>query len=153
MTIYDMPPAYIHKELSNYQGDAGERRLELDLEALLTGPTSAARARHLSTSIVRQGARAVAEALRQAVKRFDGLHKSVEPWCEPYEAGLSSEAKAVGKRLGELLTALSGFDNIVKGTLPHELWQYRIALHERLKAEGWRITGTANGWKVLPPKR
>jgi hypothetical protein len=60
----------------------------------------------------------------------------------------------VGRRLGELLTALGNVNsNIVKGTLPDELREYRISLHERLKAEGWRITAKANGWKVLPPVR
>lgn len=76
-----------------------------------------------------------------------------EMWCEPWSAGLASEPRAVAKRLSELLTALGRIDsNIVRGTLPHELWEYRISLHERLKAEGWRITGTRDGWKVLPPK-
>lgn len=77
-----------------------------------------------------------------------------EPWCEPWEAGLASEASAVGRRLGELLTALDNVDsNIVKGTLPNDLREFRLNLHERLKAEGWRITAKQHGWKVLPPKR
>lgn len=76
-----------------------------------------------------------------------------QPWCEPYEAGLASEAKAVGRTLGELLTALDSLETIVRGTLPHELRDFRLSLHDRLKAEGWRITAKQNGWKVLPPKR
>ena len=75
-----------------------------------------------------------------------------KPWCEPLCSGLASDPKAVAKRLAELLTALGNVnDNIVRGTLPDELREIRMDLHTRLKAEGWRITGKANGWKVLPP--
>lgn len=75
------------------------------------------------------------------------------PWCEPWCAGLNSEPRAVARRLSNLLTALGYIDSsTVKGTLPDELRDFRISLHERLKAEGWRITGTRDGWKVLPPK-
>lgn len=78
--------------------------------------------------------------------------KTAEPWCEPWCAGLDSEPRAVARRLGVLLTALAGIDaGNVRGTLPQELWEFRISLHERLKAEGWRITGTRDGWRVLPP--
>ena len=154
MTIYEMPEHYIKSELAKHDGDYAERRLELDLEALLTGPTSGEKARHLSASIVKQGAYAVVGALQKACNRFIGKHgpDKSEPWCEPWCAGLASEPRAVGKRLGELLTALGRIDsNIVKGSLANELWKTRIALHERLKAEGWRITATRDGWKVLPP--
>lgn len=156
MSVYDMPLEYIKSELAKCDGDQAERRLELDLETILTGPTSAHNARHLSTSIVRQGAYAVVRHLQQAATRFIGLHgpDQSEPWCEPWEAGLASEAKAVGKRLGDILTVLGNLDSgIVRGTLPTELWEFRVALHDRLKAEGWRITAKQNGWKVLPPMR
>lgn len=78
--------------------------------------------------------------------------KSPDLWCEPWCAGLASEPRAVARRLGQLLTALGHVDsNIVRGTLPDELRDIRMDLHTRLKAEGWRITGTRDGWKVLPP--
>ncbi len=96
------------------------------------------------------------ELLREtALEDFDGeqpKEKRPEPWCEPWSAGLASEPRAVAKRLGELLTALGNIDSgIVRGTLPDELRDFRIDLHTRLKAEGWRITAKQNGWKVLPP--
>jgi len=51
-----------------------------------------------------------------------------------------------------MLTALSNVDDrIIKGALPDEAREFRMSVHERLKADGWRITGTQNGWKVLPP--
>lgn len=75
------------------------------------------------------------------------------PFCKPWCAGLNSEPRAVARRLSNLLTALGYIDSsTVEGTLPDELRDFRISLHERLKAEGWRITGTRDGWKVLPPK-
>lgn len=73
-------------------------------------------------------------------------------FCTPWCAGLNSEPKAVAKRLSAMLTALGNVDhNIIKGTLPDEVREFRMSMHERLKADGWRITGTQNGWKVLPP--
>ena len=73
-------------------------------------------------------------------------------FCEPWCAGLNSEPRAVAKRLGAVLTALGYLDdNIIKGTLPSEARDFRMNLHERLQADGWRITGTRDGWKVLPP--
>lgn len=81
--------------------------------------------------------------------------KKQEPWCEPWEAGLNSEAKSVARKLSTLLNALADIDSgVIKGTLANELWQYRVDLHTRLKAEGWRITPKdQSGWKVLPPLR
>jgi len=73
-------------------------------------------------------------------------------FCEPWCAGLNSEPRAVAKRLSAMLTALGKVDDhIIKGSLPDEVREFRMSVHERLKAAGWRITGTQNGWKVLPP--
>lgn len=77
-----------------------------------------------------------------------------QPLCVPHSAGLSSEPRAVGRRLGELLTALGRVDrNLASGTLPDELWNFRADLHTRLQAEGWRIKASTrgDGWTVLPP--
>lgn len=153
MTVYVMPEAYIKAEMGKAP-DYAVRRLELDLEALLTGPTSGEKARHLSASIVRQGAYAVVDALQKACNRFIGKHgpNKSESWCEPWCAGLASEPRAVARKLSALLSALGDIDShIIKGSLPDDMREIRIALHERLKAEGWRITGTRTGWKVLPP--
>lgn len=80
------------------------------------------------------------------------MTKKKEPFCEPWCAGLASDPRAVAKRLSAVLTALGYLDhNIIKGSLPDEAREFRMSLHERLKAEGWRITGTRDGWKVLPP--
>lgn len=80
--------------------------------------------------------------------------QKLELWCEPWNAGLASEPAAVGRRLGELLTALGRVDsNIVRGTRPDELREFRLALHDKLTAAGWRIKArTGDGWKVLPPE-
>lgn len=75
-------------------------------------------------------------------------------WCEPYDAEKASEPRTVAKRLGDILSSLDRIDSrVVKGSLPTELSEFRMSLHLRLKAEGWRITAKRDGWKVLPPLR
>lgn len=78
-----------------------------------------------------------------------------KPFCVPHEAGLGSEAKAVAKALSDLLTMMGRVNNLLcSGELPEELWQFRINVHKRLEAEGWRISAKIHqGWRVLPPKR
>lgn len=74
-------------------------------------------------------------------------------YCVPNEAGLASEARAVGRRLGALLDALGDVNEwiIERGELTEELWNAKVRLIERLKADGWRITIPKNNYKVLPP--
>lgn len=88
-------------------------------------------------------------------KIFKGHKPGRGHWCAPWEAGLDSEAKAVARRLGEILTALGSLtDGHVKGSLPSELREARLELHDALTEAGWRIKARAtSGWTVLPPKR
>lgn len=74
---------------------------------------------------------------------------------KPFEAGLASEARAVGKRLGEVLSALGCVDggHIATGSMVDAIRAFRLRLHEQLTAAGWRVTAKTNGWKVLPPKQ
>lgn len=76
-------------------------------------------------------------------------------YAKPHEAGLASEAKAVGRRLGELLDGLSNVNEwvIERGILTDALWQFKSQLLDKLKADGWRITIPKNKYKVLPPKK
>lgn len=75
-------------------------------------------------------------------------------YCEPWNAGLASEPKAVARRLARLLNTLGTEinDHIARGELPEELRQLRMRMLEKLRAEGWRITQGDRGWKVLQPK-
>lgn len=74
-------------------------------------------------------------------------------YAVPHEAGLASEAKAVGKRLAELLDALGGVNTwlIEKGALTESCWQFKMDLIDKLKQDGWRISIPKNNYKVLPP--
>lgn len=75
-------------------------------------------------------------------------------YCRPWNAGLSSEPRAVGRRLGKLLDALADQinDHIVQGQITQDCWQFRMKLLDKLKADGWRITIPHNNYQVLPPK-
>ncbi len=73
-------------------------------------------------------------------------------WLEPWSSGLQSTPRALAGRLSRLLNALGEVNgNVAKGTLVSELRDMRINIHQNLQANGWRVTATANGWKVLPP--
>lgn len=71
----------------------------------------------------------------------------------PHEAGLASEARAVGKRLAELLDGLGNVNSFIieQGELVEQCWQFKVDLIEKLKADGWRISIPKNNYKVLPP--
>ena len=75
-------------------------------------------------------------------------------YAVPNEAGLASEAGAVGRRLGKLLDSLGDVNEwiIERGELTEDLWEMKVKLIERLKADGWRISIPKNSYKVLPPK-
>lgn len=72
----------------------------------------------------------------------------------PHEAGLASEARAVGRRLAELLDGLGNVNNFIieQGELTDKLWQLKVELIDKLKADGWRISIPKNNYKVLPPR-
>lgn len=68
-------------------------------------------------------------------------------------AGSDSEAAAVGKRLGAMLSAMGNVnDNVASGTMVDEIRQFRMKIHDELQGAGWRIKATNNGWRVLPPR-
>lgn len=75
-------------------------------------------------------------------------------YCKPHEAGLASEARAVGNRLGELLDGLSAVNNflIEPGELTDKLWRFKVELIDELTADGWVITVPKNNYKVKPPR-
>lgn len=63
-------------------------------------------------------------------------------YCEPWNAGLASEPKAVCKRLSRLLMALGDEinDHIVKGEICDELREFRFSIQQKLEAEGWSFS-------------
>jgi hypothetical protein len=78
----------------------------------------------------------------------------MKQYCNPWEAGLSSEASAVARGLGRILTILENEinSNLVTGDIVNDVREFRLSLHNKLKADGWRIEAKQNGWKVLQPK-
>ena len=74
-------------------------------------------------------------------------------YCIPEEVGLASEGSAVAKRLGRLLTALGNEINgyICQGPIHESVRELRIQIIDKLKAEGWRVKATDNGYRVLLP--
>lgn len=75
-------------------------------------------------------------------------------YCQPSEAGLASEGKAVARRLSKLLNALENEINkyVVAGAIEEDIWQFKTALLDKLRADGWRIENTDNGWKARLPE-
>ena len=78
--------------------------------------------------------------------------KVTEEYCKPWCAGLASEPRAVGRRLGKLLDALDTIDrNSCEGGVTESAYNLKIEMLDKLRAEGWRITAN-DKWQVLPPK-
>ena len=77
-------------------------------------------------------------------------------YCTPLCAGLSSEPKAVARRLARLLNALeteiTGY--VVTGAILEQKVTFYRQVLEGLRMDGWRITwnDNTNKWKVLAPK-
>lgn len=75
-----------------------------------------------------------------------------ETYVKPAEAGLASEARAVGRRIGKLLDSLGDVNrNVAEGTISDECSDFRQAMIEKLVQNGWRVTIPANSYRVLPP--
>ena len=82
--------------------------------------------------------------------------KSITAYCTPSNAGLASEPRAAGRRIGRLLDALGTEVNnfVCEGDIAEDVRQFRISLIEKLRAEGWRIKlNASNKWQVLPPRK
>lgn len=87
--------------------------------------------------------------MAEAAKVDEEKEKYCEPWC----AGLLSEPRAVGRRIGKLLDSLDMVNrHVCKGEITDDAEDFRAKLLEKLRAEGWRITAGDTRWKVLPPK-
>lgn len=82
-------------------------------------------------------------------------------YCEPANAGLSSETAAVARRIGRLFDALDNeVSKLVVGShdrILQDIEAFRTKLRERLEAEGWTV-GYTNGLfepcdrcRVYPP--
>lgn len=74
-------------------------------------------------------------------------------YLKPHEAGLNSEARAVGRKVGALLDALDGLDHYcAAGELVEEVREFKLRVLNELRAEGWRIKVNGHDrWQVLPP--
>ena len=71
----------------------------------------------------------------------------------PCEAGLTSEVKAVCRRVGKMLDALSDINGwIAEGELQQECWEFKISVINKLTAEGWTVRTPKNKTVVTAPK-
>lgn len=75
----------------------------------------------------------------------------------PTNAGLASEPRAVGRRIGRLLDDIDSLNTwaIIDDTagIRTDLYNFKYRILDMLHAEGWRVTVNARDkWQVLPPK-
>ena len=75
-------------------------------------------------------------------------------YCKPWNAGLQSETRAVGRRLGRLLDSLADEinPNIASGPIVEELVEVRFKIIRSLTADGWIITIPNNRYIVKRAK-
>ncbi len=75
-------------------------------------------------------------------------------YCEALNAGLPSEPRAAGRRIGRLLDTLDREVNgyIVKGQIDEDIRSFRNGLISKLEADGWRVKLGQKHWSVLPAK-
>jgi hypothetical protein len=77
-------------------------------------------------------------------------------YCIPWEAGLCSEARAVGRRIAKILHALEGINGFIvdgKCDLQKDVDRLRVEIIEGLRRDGWRLRVTdSDRWSILPPK-
>jgi hypothetical protein len=94
----------------------------------------------------------------QSIRLMHGETTMSKPkkYCTPWEAGLQSTSREVGRRIAKALDALSMINSWVveggEGTIEDEFWEFRVKVAEKLRAEGWRISTPKNKYRVLPPK-
>lgn len=77
-------------------------------------------------------------------------------YLSPRNAGLHSEPAFVGRQVAHLLDQLERINKNLaesgEGTLVDDCNEFAQKIHQKLRAEGWRIkVGPNDKWKVLPP--
>ena len=102
------------------------------------------------------------EAMRRAAKSINEQAAELQrntvkhTYCKPWNAGLASATKAVEKRLGKLLDALSdeinsnicdngdyNYESIVE-----DVFNFKLQLIEKLREDGWEVKVPKNSFKV-----
>lgn len=74
-------------------------------------------------------------------------------YCVPVNCGLASTDRAVASRITKMITGLELVNEFCcSGRLPNELRELSYSIRCKLIAQGWRITNTDKGWKVLCPR-
>lgn len=82
------------------------------------------------------------------------MQKQDTRYLDPHEAGLASEARAVGRRAAAVLNALGDLNaNLASGTLIDECFRLKGEMIRRLEEDGWRVSIPGNSYRVLPPLR
>lgn len=78
-----------------------------------------------------------------------------KPYFKPNNAGLESETRSAGRRVGKLLDALGNLVNgyIADGQMIDDIRTLRISIMDNMRANGWRVTVLeSDRHSVLPPK-
>ena len=77
----------------------------------------------------------------------------VTGYVKPNDAGLNSEPRAVGRRLGKLLDALADQVNswICQGPIDEDVRRFRQELTEKLIADGWEVRVGAHDRYIVKP--
>lgn len=71
----------------------------------------------------------------------------------PQESGQASNVKAICKRIGAILDALSEINpHVCKGRLTTLCESMKSTILHELEAEGWIVTIPKNNYRVKPPK-
>jgi hypothetical protein len=74
-------------------------------------------------------------------------------YCNPWNAGLASETKAVAKSLGKLLDELGQINNnLVEGEIANEVYDFKASLIQKLRDDGWEVTCPKNNFNVKESK-
>jgi hypothetical protein len=86
------------------------------------------------------------------------MSTATERYCHPWNAGLCSETSAVARKLAKSFDAMSLIDsNIVRGEVAEDFRNARMAITEKLEAEGWTVSCMTGGLqpsdkiRVYPP--
>jgi len=100
------------------------------------------------------------EYVRRALIEHDGYPTDIkvspprenrQRYCKPWNAGLASETSSVEKRISRLLEALSVEinSNLVQGDIVDDIYNFRVALWQKLKRDGWEIKSRKTGSKPI----
>lgn len=83
------------------------------------------------------------------------MKNGVTGYVQPNDAGLASTPAAVGKRMAKLLDSLSDEMNrwIAGGPIVDEVYDFKVKLLEKIKADGWEVKINARDKYTVKPTK